>query len=469
MTEPQVILLEFNELTPSLLNQFMAEGYIPNFKRFFDESFVYTTDAEEKGERLNPWIQWVTVHCGMSYDEHGVYHLNEGHRLTKPCIWDILSAQGKRVWVCGSMNVRYDMPLNGYVLPDPWAVNVDPYPKDVGLEDFYRFVQTQVQEHTSESIPLTKAGYARFLKFMVAHGLSAQTTTSIIKQLAKERLGDGKWKRAVILDKLTFDVFKSVFRELRPHLSTFFVNSTAHLQHCYWRHMDPEPFKLKPSTEEVDEYGDAVLFSYKEMDKIVGKFLHLAGSDVTLVFSTALSQQPCLVYEDTGGKRFYRPKDFDKVVEFAGITHYDRCAPVMSEEFHIYFDSADDADTAAPKLAELKVNGRLLMHVERDDANAVFTGANIYDEIPEDALLTTEGGKAVKFYELFYQADSVKSGMHHPDGALWIRTPKRKHEVIKGKVTLRAVAPTIVKMFGIEPPEYMSAETLTWDREKVAA
>jgi hypothetical protein len=469
MHERKVILLEFNELTPALLNQFMAEGHIPNFKRFFEESLVYTTDAEEEGERLNPWIQWVTVHSGMSYDEHGIYHLNEGHKLAKQCVWDVLSAQGKRIWVCGSMNVRYDKPINGYVLPDPWTVNMAPYPENVGLEDFYKFVQTQVQEHTNESLPLTKADYARFLKFMVSHGLSAYTATSIIKQLAKERMGDGKWKRAVILDKLQFDVFKSVFRELRPHLSTFFLNSTAHMQHCYWRHMDPEPFKVKPTNDEVDEYGDAVLYSYKEMDKLVGKFLDLANNDTTLIFSTALSQQPCLVYEDTGGKRFYRPKDFDKVVEFAGITKYSRCSPVMSEQFHVYFDSGEDADAASPKLEGLKVNGRPLMLAEREEPTAIFTGAKIFDEIPEDAVLTAASGKSAPFYELFYRADSLKSGMHHPDGALWIRTPARQHQVFKGKVTLRAVAPTIVKMFGIDPPEHMRAEPLSWERQKVAA
>src|SRR5687768_9819058 len=115
----KVILLEFNELTPSLLHQFIQQGELPNFERFYRESIVYTTDAEETGETLNPWIQWVTVHSGLSYEEHGVFELNEGHKLTKPCVWDLLSSEGYRVWVCGSMNVKYDVPLNGHVLPDP--------------------------------------------------------------------------------------------------------------------------------------------------------------------------------------------------------------------------------------------------------------------------------------------------------------------------------------------------------------
>jgi len=459
-TSASVILLEFNELTPYLMDRFMGEGKLPNFHRLYSEAQVYTSDAQEAPPYLNPWIQWVTVHCGLSYEEHGIYYLNEAYKLGKQCIWDILSEKGFRVWVCGSMNVRYDVPLNGYILPDPWTLNAEPYPKGVGLEDFCKFVQTQVQEHTNEKVPLTKADYARFLSFMVRHGLSVSTVSAIVKQLAKERVGIGKWKRAVILDKLTFDVFRSVYKRHKPHFSTFFSNSVAHFQHCYWRNMDPESFKVKPSQEEQAEYGGAVLFAYKEMDKTVGKFLDLAGDDVTLVFSTALSQKPCLRFEEIGGKSFYRPKDFDKVVRFAGITAPHKSSPVMSEQFHVYFDAEKDADAAAARLRELRVNGRPLMGVEREDSKVIFTGANIFDGIPRDAVLTAESGRSVSFFDLFYQADTLKSGMHHPDGALWIRYPDRQHFVCKEKVSLCSVAPTILEMFSVPRPDFMTCESL---------
>ena len=37
----RVILIEFNELTPRLLDAWMASGDLPNFKRFHDRSQVY--------------------------------------------------------------------------------------------------------------------------------------------------------------------------------------------------------------------------------------------------------------------------------------------------------------------------------------------------------------------------------------------------------------------------------------------
>jgi predicted AlkP superfamily phosphohydrolase/phosphomutase len=465
----KVILLEFNELTPSLLHQFIQQGELPNFERFYRESIVYTTDAEETGETLNPWIQWVTVHSGLSYEEHGVFELNEGHKLTKPCVWDLLSSEGYRVWVCGSMNVKYDVPLNGHVLPDPWTVNVQPYPAEAKLDAYFRFVQTQVQEHTNDSTALTPGDYARFLKFMVSHGLSAHTTASIMKQLTKEKVGEGKWKRAVILDKLQFDVFRAIYAAEKPNFSTFFLNSTAHMQHAYWRHMDPEPFTLKPTEEEQENYGDAVLFGYKEMDGLLGRFMKLAGNDTTLVFSTALGQQPCLSYEETGGKRFFRPRDFERFLTFAGVTMPHKCSPVMSEQFHVYLTNDADMELAERRLLGLKVDGRPLMKTHREDGHAIFAGASIFDEIPAEATLTSEDGRTTKFFDLFYQSETVKSGMHHPDGALWIRTPEREHHEYEDRVSLRAVAPTLLRMFGVEPPEFMRAEALEWTTEKATA
>jgi hypothetical protein len=461
MSQPRVILLEFNELTPSLLDRFFATGKLPNFRHFHDQSFVYVTDAEEEADRLDPWIQWTTVHTGLSADEHGLRNLNEGHLLATPRVWDLASRAGMRAFVCGSMNVAYEDGFNGWVLPDPWSTTVEPYPEGEGLVDFYRFVQVQVQEHTNDHVPLSAADYARFLRFMVSHGLSPFTASSIVKQLAKERVGgEGRWKRAVLLDKLLFDVFRSMFKRHHPHFSTFFLNSTAHMQHVYWRHMDPEQFAIKPSPQERDTYGGAVEFGYEEMDKLLGRIMDLAGDDVTVVFATALGQQPCLTYEGDGGKRFHRPRAIEALVRFAGITAPHRCAPVMAEQFQVYFETEADADEGVRRLEGLRVDGRVAMEVRREGDRTVFAGCTIYREVRPDARLVAVDGDESPFHDLFYAADTVKSGMHHPEGALWIRTPSRAHRVREDRVPLRSVAPTLLRLLGLVPPDYMSAPSL---------
>jgi hypothetical protein len=454
-----VIVLEFNELSPALMETFIDQGYLPNFKRLKETSQVFTTDAEEVAPNLDPWIQWVTVHSGLSYDEHGIFHLGDGHKLAVNSLWDLISGAGKKVWVCGSMNIKYNLPLNGAVVPDPWTVGVSPFPDR--FDAYYRFVQRNVQEYTNDRVPLSKGDYFRFLKFMATHGLSLRTIRSIVAQLISERrTGKGKWKRATILDKLQRDVFLFYFRKLRPDFSTFFLNSTAHFQHAHWRNMDPEPFKIKPTDSDQAEYQHAVRYGYEEMDKIVGDVIGAVPEDATIVLATALSQQPCLIYEDIGGKTFYRARTFPPLLEFAGITGCEKVEPVMSEEFHLRFASERDAVDALEKLAALTVDGRQAMQVERRGTN-VFSGCIIYSQLEHDAQLAGGlNGKTTPFFRIFYQVESLKSGMHHPDGILWMRIPDARPRLNREKVSLRDLPPTLLALFGIGKPAYMTGKIL---------
>lgn len=454
-----MIVLEFNELSPILMETFIEQGYLPNFKKLRDSSQVLTTNAEEVAPTLDPWIQWVTAHSGLSFDEHGIHHLGDGHKLTVKSLWDLISDSGKTVWVCGSMNIKYDTPIRGAVIPDPWSVGVAPYPSE--LNDYYTFVQRNVQEYTNDSVPLSRADVVRFLKFMVRNGLSPKTITAIVNQLAKEKIsGKGRWKRATILDKLQRDVFIHHLKTRRPAFSTFFLNSTAHFQHVHWRNMDPEPFKIKPTDKEQAEYQHAVRYGYEEMDKLLGDVFAAAPPDAIIVLATALSQQPCLFYEDIGGKTFYRPRVGEKLLEWLDIRNYKSIEPVMSEQFHIRFDNDALAREAARKLEALNVDGKPLMMVEIRDGN-VFSGCKVYEQISNEAKITGgPNGSSIGFYRLFYQVESLKSGMHHPDGILWMRIPGVPPRVYKDTVSLRDFAPTVLAMFGIEKPDYMSGKVL---------
>ncbi|MFM9116036.1 MAG: hypothetical protein ACKOU6_07750, partial [Planctomycetota bacterium] len=190
------------------------------------ESEVLVTDAEERGEMLNPWVQWVTVHTGLSLQEHQVTTLSQGHLVSSPAVWDLVTAAGGRVWVCGSMNCRYDRPLNGFLLPDPWSTGVRAFPEQE-FTDYLSYVRGAVQDHTSQSAG-GGGSTAAFLKFMAKHGLSASTVFSIAAQLISEKFSDTKWKRAAILDLFQWDLFRYYYHKQNPHLATFFINSTAH-------------------------------------------------------------------------------------------------------------------------------------------------------------------------------------------------------------------------------------------------
>lgn len=202
----KIIVLEFNELTPVLMDQFIDEGILPQFKRLRDESLVCISEADEAPPFLEPWIQWVTVHTGLPYAEHQVFDLGDGAKLDVPRIWDLLGQRGDKVWICGSMNASFRRPIDGFILPDPWSTGISPYPDDE-FTDYLDFVRLNVQEHTRSSIPVSKGAQLRFLSFMVKHGMSLETVKSIARQLMSERSGTNRWKRATLLDDLQWDVF----------------------------------------------------------------------------------------------------------------------------------------------------------------------------------------------------------------------------------------------------------------------
>lgn len=443
MTLP-VILLEFNELTPELMDKFCEQGHLPNFTMIRKESVCYTTEAAERPPYLEPWMQWVTVHTGLDQPDHGLLQLNEGHRLNKPRIWDTLSARGFNNLVCGSMNVAISPGFRGEMIPDPWCTEVAPTSE--ALKVYFRFIQKNVQEYSNDSIPLSRSDYVAFCAFLATHGLSARTVWSVVRQLLSEKSGHNRWKRAALLDKLQFDVFRWYYRANKPDFSTFFVNSTAHFQHSYWREMQPEVFTVKPSEEQEQELGDAILFGYQEMDRLIGRFLDLARNDATLVFCTALSQQPCLKYEQQGGASFHRPRDIRSLLKFAGVESTFEAAPVMTHQFHLDFRTEADAADAEKKLLSLRVGDKPTLQVDRTGSR-VFTGCNIYVRLPEGAELQNGAGQTSLFSNLLYRMETMKSGMHHPDGMLWVRRPGAKPATVAGRIPLKAVAPMILKMF----------------------
>ena len=333
MKPVRMILLEYNELSPPIMERFIADGHLPNFRRFLDESEIYVTDAEVEGgdEQLEPWVQWVTLHTGASPDEHGVLKLSDPKHQSVPSVWDVLSRHGNDVFVCGSMNAESEESLAGFLLPDPWSTHVSARPRGE-FDSFLDFVRANVQEHSNPETASTRTGALRFLSYMIGHGLSFDTIVATLRQLRDERRGGFHWRRACLLDKMQWDVFHHYYRKHLPAFSTFFLNSTAHFQHAYWRNMEPELFEAEVGDGTKAGLDEAILYGYQQMDTLTGKFMELAGDDVTLVFCTAMSQQPYLVADETGGKRAYRLKDSALLTTALGVEAGFSYEPVMAEE-----------------------------------------------------------------------------------------------------------------------------------------
>jgi hypothetical protein len=415
-----------------------------------DRSIVAMTDAEASFPNLEPWIQWVTVHTGLTHQEHEVFDLSDGPRLAVPRIWDLASRAGKKVWVCGSMNAAIQgETINGMVVPDPWATDIQPQPPGV-FDPFFDLVRPFVQEYTSGRPRLKPATVINFAKFMLAHGLSVRTVIDTVEQLVGELRAPIKWRRATILDRLQWDVFRQFYKRERPALSTLFLNSTAHFQHYFWRDMSPELFAAPSKLDAQARYDSAILFGYQKMDRIVGECLQIAGPETSIVMCTGLGQRPMFDYEDIGGKQIFKMKDPDAFFAFAGLQGY-VYAPVMAEQFHLLFDNEADASDAVERLLSCRLDDGTSVMMARRDGTRVFAGCDLVKEPAPASLVSVRGAnRSQRFDALFYPVESVRSGMHDPGGLLWISMPDRRHVEVERQVSLTEIAPTLLFLAGVE-------------------
>ena len=213
--------------------------------------------------------------------------------------------------------------------------------------------------------------------------------------------------------------------------------------------MEPEKFIMKPDSSVLSIYGNAVLYAYQSLDHVVKEALALRDDETAIVMCTALSQQPYTQADEEGGKLFYRPYDFDQLLARLQLKGVTKASPVMSEEYHLVCESEAAAEALEAQLGEFTVTGESLFLIRREGRD-VFSGCCIHHDLDKSIDIERSGQKVVAFYDIFYQADSIKSGMHHPDGLFWISTPKAQHKVHKEKLPLTSVMGKVLNVLPVE-------------------
>lgn len=454
-----VIVLEFNELVPRLMERFISEGHLPNFQALRNSAHVFTSDTVDHGTEVEPWVQYPAAHTGVRAHVHGIVALAQGPLYKGPRYWDVASQNGLRTILWSSMNIGLQPGFQGIVLPDPWASDtVTPQPAE--LQPFVNYIQKNVQEHTRKSSAVTRGETLKFLWFIATHGLKWRTATTLLRQLRDERSGRYRWRRAFVLDRIVTDTFCYYYRRVRPELATLFLNSTAFVQHRYWRNMEPEHFENKPSESEQQELSTAVLQAYQNMDAIVGQIRALAP-EATIILCTAHSQQPHLAHEKSGGKLCFRPIGFDRFIKQLGLENVLKVEPVMTEQFRLHFADQQQMAVAEAILKSAKLAGEAVFNMRRE-GNALYCGCRIHHSVAKDAVFEFGTGApgSQRFFDVFYLIEAVKSGRHHPDGILWISSAGQTRVDHPDRVPLTSLAPTILELLHLPIPEAMTEPPL---------
>ena len=201
------------------------------------------------------------------------------------------------------------------------------------------------------------------------------------------------------------------------------------------------------------------MYGYQQMDRLVGQAMALCDEHTSLVLCSALSQQACAEFDSAGGKLTYRARSFDKLLAALGVTAPCRCEATMAEQFRLQFASEAAALAAAEIIKSPQWQGQRVFNA-KPNGSLLYCGCRIHTHVPEDAQLELPGAKSLPFFEVLYLIDALKSGKHHPDGALWIKRPGGRHTVHSNKVPIECVFPTLMALVGVAAPAEITAQPL---------
>ena len=121
MINKKLILIELNEVNFEIVSEYIAKGYkLPTLQRILNQGLTHTV-SETDYELLEPWIQWPSVHTGMSYKQHGIFRLGDMINANHQQIFEKIEALGLKVGAISPMNAVNRLENASYFVPDPWT------------------------------------------------------------------------------------------------------------------------------------------------------------------------------------------------------------------------------------------------------------------------------------------------------------------------------------------------------------
>ncbi len=372
-----LVLLELNEVNCDFVRRYAARGELPAFARLLDQCGLAETVSESEYEKLEPWIQWVSAHTGLSFEQHRVFRLGDIVQRDLVQIWERLEANGIVVAAVSPINGANRTRRSPFFLPDPWTRT--PVSGSWVLRQLSAGLAQAVGENAQRR--MTPATFARLLLAMVTH-----FRASTAGELARCALSapSRPWRATMFLDRFLADVFVRQWRRHRPGFASLFLNGAAHIQHHYMfssavyagPHRNPEWY--------IPRSADPLLEIYSLYDRILADVLRLPG-EPRVMLATGLHQDPHPVEQ-----YYYRLRDHAAFLHrlaapFASVQG------LMSRDFTVQCHSAMDAGRCGVVLRGLRApDGSPLFSV--DDRGTDLFAMLIYPrEIGRGFIFSRDG------------------------------------------------------------------------------
>jgi hypothetical protein len=429
----KLIFLELNELNIEHVRIYAAHGELPVLARLIEENGLSETTSESDYDELEPWIQWVTAHTGLSLIDHGVFRLGDIRNHDHPQIWEVLEAQGLKVGAVSPMNAKNRCKNAAFFIPDPWTPT-QPTASPL-LRQLYEAVAQAVNDNAQSRISPQSAlwlltGAARYAR--------AENYSTYVRLVTRAR--QEPWSKSMFLDLLLADVFIKEVRRANPDFASLFLNAGAHIQHHYMFNSSAYSGPLRNPEWYAAPDADPVLDIYRLYDRIVGQ-VQEAIPQARLMIATGLHQDPHP--EVTFYWRLKHHASFLSRIK----APFESVEPRMSRDFLVTCRNADDAMRAARLLEAAKAeDGTALFEVDNRGSD-LFVMLTYPHDIASDFIYTIDN-KSYEGLKDDVAFVAVKNGRHNGIG-YFIDGGARPGEV-PARFALRDIPVRICEAMGVE-------------------
>ena len=415
----KTILLGLNELNFDYIKFYVNQGHLPNFKKIFNIQPPIVTTSENEYKLLEPWVQWVTVHSGKTFDEHQVFRLGDivnNPKLSQ--IFEELEAEGLSVAAVSPFNADNRLKNASFFVPDPWT-KTNPSGNWI-VKALYQAVHQSVNDNAKSKLNL---------KSMISLGLGLLLYVPIsrwfhyLKTVSKAKKPGAK---AIVLDSLLADVHLTLWKKYKPDFSNLFLNSGAHIQHHYLFNSKAYQGDLKNPKWYCPDGFDPLIKILSEYDYQIGKLLKL--KNVKLVIATGLHQQPHkhLTF-------YWRLKEHVKFVEMIGIKNFSEILPRMSRDFLVKFNNEKDAVNAEKLLNSFYASNDNIKIFEVDNRGTSLFIELVYpnDIEDEDSIYSKESNLKLEKFKSYLAFVAIKNGEHNGIGYVTSNFDLKQEEQIE--------------------------------------
>ena len=463
----KILLFELNEVPWKVALDYCKKYPDSTFAKVVARSYKYETVCPDTGE-LSPWITWPTFHRGVNNEQHHISDFNQD--LTEannkyPSVWEILHNKGVKTGVFGSFHSTpppADYKDYSFFVPDAFSSDSRAFPEYIEPFQNFNLVMSRESSRNVSSKIDVKSGLGMVMRIPQL-GFRMSTFMELGRHLIDERKRPWvKSRRRTYQVVLAFDVFFKLIRKSKPQFVTFFSNHVASAMHRYWAAAYPEDYKQYNIDKSwADTYKGEINFTMGIFDKFLNEMVSFidANPDYKLIIASSMGQASTSA--DLIDSQVY-VKDADKFFLRMGIPANETTKVAsMFPQYNIRINAAK-IETLRNSLKDLTINGE---HVEFREQEAGFFAIDFGQKnLKEEVALL--GDEKISFAELGLENIQIedKSGStayHIPEGILVIYDPTditTKEGITK--IPSTAVAPALLKNFGVDVPAYMSSQPI---------